>query len=305
MLANREKGRHLITTQIEHPAVLDTSRFLERLGFEVTYLPVDRDGMVNPDDVKAAIRPDTVLISVMFANNEVGTVQPVEAIGRIAREHGVYFHSDAVQALGTIPLPIGPLPVDMLSFSGHKIHGPKGVGLLYAGKDVKFYPHLTGGSQERKRRAGTENVAGIVGFARALSLSAEQMEDKRRHLLELRSRMLAVWDERLGGKYVVNGHPEYYLPHILNVSFPGADTETMLMNLDLHGIAASSGSACSAGSLERSHVLIAMGLPDEVINSAIRFSFGINTTIDEVERAAHVVAQSVERIRGKRRSAVK
>lgn len=295
--AHRGAGKtHLVTTEIEHHAVLETCQHLERLGFSVTYLPVDRTGRVNPDDVARAIRPETVLVSVMYGNNEVGTIQPVAEIGRICRERGVYFHTDAVQAFGVEPIDVATLPVDLLTISAHKIGGPKGVGALYVRRDVVMFPHLFGGAQERKRRAGTENVPGIIGFAKAVEIAMAERAARRERYLGFRRLMLSVWEAR-GIDYVLNGHPEAFLPHVLNVSFPGVDTETLLMNLDLAGIAASSGSACTSGSLERSHVLKAMGLPPEVVGSAVRFSFGPANTEENVHEAAERVAEIVQRLR--------
>jgi cysteine desulfurase len=294
-MANRERGKHIITSRVEHHAVLHACEYLEQLGFEVTYLPVDETGMVRVEDVKRALRPDTILVSVMYGNNEVGTIQPIEEIGLLLRERGVYFHTDAVQVFGVLPLKIRELPVDMLSVSAHKINGPKGVGALYLGREVTFLPHLHGGSQERKRRAGTENVAGIVGFAEAVKVAAEEREQRVEKYLQMREAMLRVWREE-GIAFHVNGHPEKCLPHILNVSFPGVHTETMLMNLDLAGIAASSGSACTSGSLEVSHVLQAMCLRDDRTESAIRFSFGVTNTLEQAERAARTAAEIVHRL---------
>lgn len=298
--AHREKGKtHLVTTQIEHHAVLEACEHLERLGFSVTYLPVDRTGRVDPDDVARAIRPETVLVTVMYGNNEVGTLQPIAEIGRICRERGVYFHTDAVQAFGVEPIDVATLPVDLLTISAHKIGGPKGVGALYVAREVVMYPHLFGGNQERKRRAGTENVPGIIGFAKAVEIAMAEREKRRERYRAFRRLMLSVWEAR-GIDHVVNGHPEAFLPHVLNVSFPGVDTETMLMNLDLAGIAASSGSACTSGSLERSHVLKAMNLPHEVVDSAVRFSFGPGNTEEDVRAAAERVADIVARLRGRK-----
>jgi cysteine desulfurase len=294
-MANRERGKHVITTQVEHHAVLHACEYLERLGFEVTYLPVDRTGMVRLEDVKQAIRPDTTLVSVIYGNNEVGTLQPIEEIGTFLRERGVYFHTDAVQAFGVVPLRIRELPVDLLSVSAHKINGPKGVGALFMARNVTYLPHLHGGSQERKRRAGTENVAGIVGFAEAVKVAMAEREERVNKYLEMRQRMLRVWQDA-GIDYHVNGHPNKYLPHILNVSFPAVETETMLMNLDLAGIAAASGSACTSGSLELSHVLKAMCLETERAHSAVRFSFGITNTPEEAEQAARQVVSIVQRL---------
>ncbi|ELK41109.1 cysteine desulfurase [Brevibacillus agri BAB-2500] len=294
-MAQRERGRHVITTQIEHHAVLHACEYLEQAGFEVTYLPVDKTGSVRLEDVKQAVRPDTVLVSIMYGNNEVGTIQPIEEIGVFLQEKGIIFHTDAVQAFGVLPIRARQLPVDMLSVSAHKINGPKGVGALYLGRKVPVSPILHGGSQERKRRAGTENLAGIVGFAEATKVATEEMADRVAKYEQMKAAMRAVWEEA-GIAFHVNGHPTNVLPHILNVSFPGVHTETMLMNLDLARIAAASGSACTSGSLELSHVLVAMQLEDEIARSAIRFSFGITNTVEEARQAAQTVAQIVNRL---------
>ncbi|PRX40538.1 cysteine desulfurase [Planifilum fimeticola] len=299
-LSGKKRGKdHLITSAVEHHAVLDTCRHLERLGFRVTYLPVDETGEVRLDALREAIDDRTALVSVMYGNNEVGTLQPVEAIGELARENGALFHTDAVQAFGYEPLNVRELPVDLLSVSSHKINGPKGVGALYVAKGVSLTPHMYGGSQEMRRRAGTENVPGIVGFGKAAEIAgasrAEHLEQARR----CREAMIRAW-EREGIDFVVNGHPHRHLPHILNVSFPGAETETLLMNLDLEGIACSSGSACTSGTLEVSHVLKAMNLPEAVLRSAIRFSFGRGNTVEEVTRAAETAARIVRRLTGKK-----
>jgi cysteine desulfurase len=295
-LAAREQGkRHIITSTIEHHAVLDACKYLERIGFDVTWLPVDRTGRVNAEEVRRVLRRDTALISVMYGNNETGTVQPVEEIGSIARERGVLFHSDAVQAFGVEDLDVKQLPVDLLTVSAHKINGPKGVGALFVGRNVKLIPRAFGGSQERRRRPGTENVAGIVGFGVAAEMAAENRERHRREMENLRRRMVEGL-EREGVEFVVNGHPEQRLPHILNVSFPGVDTETLLMNLDLEGIACASGSACTSGTLEVSHVLKAMSVGDERAHSAIRISFGTGNTEEEIGRAAQTIARVVRRL---------
>ncbi|MDF2714318.1 MAG: cysteine desulfurase [Paenibacillus sp.] len=292
--------KHVITTQVEHHAVLHACEQLERSGYEVTYLPVDKTGQVRMEELAAAVRDDTFLISVMYGNNEVGTVQPIVRIGELARERGIVFHVDAVQALGLLPIDLSVLPVDLMSFSAHKIYGPKGVGALYVSKRITIPPYLVGGSQERKRRAGTENVAGIVGFARAAELAIESQADSRRHAELLRQEMIQTFTRDLeAGAFVVNGHPTDVLPHILNVSFPGADTETMLMSLDLEGIAAASGSACTSGSLELSHVLRAMRLQEDVMRSAIRFSFGFTQNIEQIRAAAKKAATISCRIRNR------
>lgn len=294
-MAAQDRGRHVITSQIEHHAVLHACEFLEQAGFEVTYLPVDQTGMVRPEDVKQAVRPDTVLVSIMYGNNEVGTIQPIEEIGAFLREKGILFHTDAVQAFGVLPVHVKKLPVDMLSVSAHKINGPKGVGALYLGRKVPFAPILHGGSQERKRRAGTENLAGIVGFAEATKVAREEMAERVEKYKQMKATMIAVWQEA-GIAFIVNGHGEQSLPHILNVSFPGVHTETMLMNLDIAKIAAASGSACTSGSLELSHVLQAMHLEEKIAHSAIRFSFGITNTIEEAKQGATAVAAIVQRL---------
>jgi len=295
--ANRQRGRHLITSQAEHHAVLNSCEFLEQNGFEVTYLPVDETGMVRLADLEQALRPDTILVSIMWANNEVGTIQPIEAIGRLLRDRRILFHTDAVQAFGLLPIDVSRLPVDLLSASAHKINGPKGVGLLYVAAGVKLSPILFGGAQERNRRAGTENVAGIVGMAEAVKLAHAEMEQRRNHYAKLRQAMIETW-RAAEIPFAVNGHPDQHLPHILNVSFPGTDTETMLFNLDLAGIAAASGSACSSGSLEVSHVLRAMCLDESRSGSAIRFSFGLGNTLEEVRQAAEKAAEIAKQLAG-------
>ncbi|WP_166238930.1 cysteine desulfurase family protein [Paenibacillus turpanensis] len=297
--AGRKGKKHVVTTQIEHHAVLHACRALEAEGFEVTYIPADSYGRIEAQAVADAIRPDTALISVMVGNNEVGTLQPIEEIGALARERGVLFHSDAVQALGYVDLQLNKLPVDLMSFSAHKINGPKGIGALYISRNVSIAPTLFGGSQEKKRRAGTENVAGAVGFAKAVELAVSERTEHAAQMRTLRDQMCALLGEQLPeGSFTINGHPdeEHRLPHILNVSFPGLDTETLLMNLDLEGIAAASGSACSSGSLELSHVLRAMCLPDEVARSAVRFSFGHGSCLKIVTITARKLATITKRL---------
>lgn len=299
-MANRERGNHIITTQVEHHAVLHTCEFLEKVGYCVTYLPVDHTGKVSVDDYIKAIRPETIVATIMYGNNEVGTIQPIEEIGHISREKGIIFHSDTVQALGIVEINASMLPVDLMSFSAHKIQGPKGVGGLYISKNVLLKPQMFGGAQERNRRAGTENVAGIVGFAEAVKHATANIESKRNHLMKLRRQLVDVLNELLGAEnFVFNGNTDHFLPHILNVSFPGTDTEALLMNLDLLGIAVASGSACTSGSLEISHVLEAMGLDDSITRSAVRYSFSSETSEDEVVMAAKKTAEIVTRIRSK------
>lgn len=296
--AFKEKGRHIITTAIEHHAVLHSCERLEKDGYEVTYLPVDRYGQVHPEQVKEAIRPDTILVSLMYANNEVGTIQPIAEIGQIAKEQGVVFHVDAVQALGSIPISCRDLPVDLMSFASHKINGPQGVGALYVRKDLKLEPIQYGGLQERKRRAGTENMAGIAGFARAVEIMVSERGQRNQQEEALREQFLFGLNNAISGeRYHINGHPTAHVPHIINISFPECDAETMLMNLDMEGIAASSGSACTSGSLEPSHVLEAMNLPPHLLRSAIRFSFGLGNTSQEIEETTQKIGTILGRLR--------
>lgn len=295
-LANKEKGKHIVTTQIEHHAVLHMGSYLEELGFELTYLPVDEYGQVHLDDVKKSIRDDTILVSIMYGNNEVGTIQAIEEIGHFVQSEGIYFHTDAVQALGILSLDISKLPVDLLSVTGHKVNGPKGIGFLYVAPHVRLKPLLHGGAQERNRRAGTENIAAIIGFAKAVEIAYDQLEERRSTYLSFRKKLLDALD-RENIEHQLNGHPTHFLPHIVNISFTGIKADAMLMNLDLEGIAASSGSACSAGSLQPSHVLKAMLNDEERVNSAIRFSFGYGNTIEQIEEVARKTAAIIHRIR--------
>lgn len=294
------KGKHIITSQIEHHAVLHACEALEQRGYEVTYLPVNAYGLVSIEEVEAAIRPDTILISIMFGNNEVGTSQPIKEIGQLARAKNIIFHTDAVQALGAISLNCHELPVDLISFSSHKINGPQGIGALYIRHGVKVEPVLYGGLQERKRRAGTENLAGIAGFAQAVELAVQGLSERINHLESLRAYMLEELEQQVGTEgYVVNTPIDQSLPHILNISFPGVKSETMLMNLDMENIAAASGSACTSGSLELSHVLQAMKIPENLLNSAIRFSFGMGNTREEIAYATQKIATILKRIRSR------
>lgn len=300
-MANRDQGRHIITSCVEHHAVLNTCRFLEDNGFEVTYLPVDRSGRVNVETMRESLRPDTILASIMVGNNEVGTLQPIAEIAALLHEENILFHTDAVQAYSLMDLDVRQLGVDLLSTSAHKINGPKGIGFLYV-KDGTLLDSLQhGGEQERKRRAGTENVAAIIGFAEAIECSMAVME-KRRHAYEsFRTQMLGIFD-REGVAYKVNGSGGRHLPLILNVYFTGTHVETLLTRLDLEGIALSSGSACTAGSHEPSHVLAAMYGDDKVGQSSLRFSFGYGNTAEEVEKAALKTAEIVKKlsaVRGK------
>lgn len=301
--ANQHLGRHIITTQIEHHAVLHTCRQLEKEGFELTYLPVDKYGRVRPGQVEEAIRPDTILVSVMYANNEVGTIQPIAEIAAITASRGILLHVDAVQALGKLPIDTHQLPIDLMSFSGHKINGPQGVGALYIRQNTLLDPLFFGGLQERKRRAGTENMAGMAGFAEAAAIAEKHLPVVAEQDELMRLSLLHALNLHVGAEhYHMNGHPEagQRLPHIVNVSFPECSTETMLMNLDLEGIAAASGSACSSGSLEPSHVLAAMNLSQNILHSAIRFSFGLGNTREEMEKTAEKIGTILNRLRNRR-----
>ncbi|UOE95563.1 cysteine desulfurase family protein [Alkalihalobacillus sp. LMS39] len=292
---NQHKGKHIITTTIEHHAVLHSCKSLEELGFEVTYVPVNDQGEVNVQDVVNEMKEDTILVTIMYGNNEIGTVQPIAEIGAILKERNIAFHTDAVQAYGIERLNVNELNVDFLSVSSHKINGPKGVGMLFARKGRSFLPSLFGGEQERKRRAGTENVAGIVGFAKAAELLDEQREEKRVLYKQFQDKMLDIWTAE-GVKYVRNGSASTSLPHILNVSFAGVSVESLLVNLDLVGIAASSGSACTAGTLQISHVLEAISPGHEKNSSAIRFSFGYGNTLEQIETVANETIKAIKRI---------
>ncbi|MBO4522312.1 MAG: cysteine desulfurase NifS [Methanomicrobium sp.] len=293
--ANRDKGKHIITSAIEHHAVLYTCQWLEKQGFEVTYLPVDEFGMVSPKDVEAAIRPDTILITIMFANNEIGTIQPIAEIGKIAREHNVLFHTDAVQAAGHVPIDVKAMNIDMLSISGHKFNGPKGTGVLYIGKRVKLDSLMHGGDQERKRRAGTENVAGIVGIGLALELSVKEMEATTKRLDVLRKRLidglLTIPKSRL------NGHPTQRLPNNVNVIFEYIEGESILLMLNKRGVCASTGSACNSASLEPSHVLTACGIPHEVVHGSLRLTLGEMNTEEDVDFVIAAVKEIVQKLR--------
>lgn len=294
--AQRQRGKHIITSRIEHHAVLHTAEHLEKDGFEVTYLDVDSDGLVDPDDVRKAVRDDTILVSVMFANNEVGTVEPIGEIGKICKERGVVFHSDGVQAVGSIPIDVNELGLDLLTISAHKMYGPKGVGALYVRKGTKIAPIIHGGAHERGKRAGTENVAGIVGFGKAAELARVEMDARRNHLLFLRDRLIRGILERVED-VKLNGHPTERLPNNVNVSIMYVEGESMLLNLDMMGIAASSGSACTSGSLEPSHVLLAMGVPHEVAHGSLRMTLGSANTEEDVDYVVDCLGEIVKRLR--------
>jgi cysteine desulfurase len=294
--ASEGRGNHIITTSIEHHAVLETCHFLEKRGFNITYLPVDRYGMVDPVDVRKAITPKTILVSVMHANNEAGTIQPLAEIGRITREAGVYFHTDAVQTVGHIPVAVNELGVDLLSISAHKLYGPKGVGALYVRKGTRLVSFMHGGGQERGHRAGTENVPGIVGFGKAAELARQEMNEEAERLIRLRDKLIKGLLERIDHTHL-NGHPVERLPNNVSVSVDFVEGESMLLNFDLEGICASTGSACSSGSLEASHVLLAMGLNHQQAHGSLRFTLGKWTTEDELKRVLDVLPGIVARLR--------
>ncbi len=294
--ANRNKGKHIITSAIEHHAVLHTCQYLESDGFEVTYLPVDADGLISPEQVRAAIRPDTILITIMFANNEIGTIQPIAEIGKIAREKGVYFHTDAVQAMGNIHINVSEMNIDLLSMSSHKFYGPKGIGGLYVKKGVKLTSFMHGGAQERGRRASTENVPAVVGFATALDIATANIDKYNNMLTELRDRTIEEIEKKI--PFIkLNGHREKRLPGNVNFSFDFIEGESLLLMLDMKGISASSGSACTSGSLDPSHVLLAIGLAHETAHGSLRITFGEENTQADVDYLMEVLPAIVTRLR--------
>ena len=291
-----KKGKHIITSAIEHHAVLHTLENLEKQGYEVTYLPVDEYGKISLDDLKAAIRPDTILITIMTANNEVGTIQPISEIGAIAKEHGVLFHTDAVQAIGSVAIDVKSMNIDLLSLSAHKFGGPKGVGAMYARTNVLPAVFMHGGAQERARRAGTENVASIVGLGKAIELATENLTEKTAKISAMRDRLIKEISEKI--PYIkLNGHPTDRLPGNVNFSFNFIEGEALLLMLDLNGIAASSGSACTSGSLDPSHVLLALGLPHEIAHGSLRLSIGEINTEDDIDYVLEVLPGIVQRLR--------
>jgi len=294
--ANEHKGNHIITTPIEHHAVMEACKFLQRRGFRITYLPVDEYGLVDPQDVKKAITDKTILISVMHANNEVGTVEPIGEIGKIAKEAGIYFHTDAVQTVGHIPVNVDELRVDLLSISAHKLYGPKGVGALYVRKGIKLVSLIHGGEQEKRRRAGTENVPAIVGLGKAIELAGQAMNKEAERLSYLRDKLIKGLVERID-HIRLNGHPRRRLPNNVNVSVDFVEGESMLLNLDLEGICASTGSACSSASLEPSHVLLALGLPPEQAHGSLRFTLGRENNEEDIEQVLEVLPRIVAKLR--------
>lgn len=293
---NKKRGNHIITTQIEHHAILHSAEAIEKQGFKVTYLPVDEDGLISLEDLKAAITDDTLLISIMFVNNEIGTVQPIKEIGEIAKAHNIYFHTDAVQAYGNMPIDVEELNIDLLSISSHKIYGPKGVGALYVKKGTRLGVFIDGGAQERKRRAGTENISGIVGFAKAASVAFENMDSHINHLLVLRDKLIDGLLETIDYTRL-NGHRTKRHPGNVNISFEFIEGEALLLMLDYKGVAGSSGSACTSGSLDPSHVLMAIGLKHEIAHGSLRLSIGDFTTEDDVNYAIEVLVPIVQTLR--------
>ena len=294
--AYQSKGKHIITTKIEHHAILHTAEYLEKRGFEITYIGVDENGVVKVDELEKAIRPDTILISVMFANNEIGTIQPIKEIGEIAKKHDIFFHTDAVQAFGHIAINVDEMHIDMLSSSGHKLNGPKGIGFLYIRKGVKIRSFVHGGAQERKRRAGTENVPGIVGYGKAAEIAAKTMKERTAKEIELRDHLI---DRVLAEvPYTrLNGHRTNRLPNNANFSFQFVEGESLLILLDNNGICGSSGSACTSGSLDPSHVLLAIGLPHEIAHGSLRLTLSAETTMEDIDFVVDCIKQIIERLR--------
>ncbi len=294
--AYEKKGKHIITTKIEHHAVLHTCEYLEKKGYEVTYLDVDENGIVKLEELKKAIRKDTILISIMFANNEIGSIQPVQEIGKIAHEQGILFHTDAVQAFGHLPIDVEKCHIDMLSASGHKLNGPKGIGFLYIRKGVKIRSFIHGGAQERKRRAGTENVPGIVGFGKAVELAYTSLEERIAKEIELRDYLIEQIEKRIPYCHL-NGDRQKRLPNNVNFSFQFVEGESLLIMLDMKGICASSGSACTSGSLDPSHVLLAIGLPHEIAHGSLRLTLSEETTKEELDYVVSSLEEIVIKLR--------
>ena len=294
--AYRDKGNHIITSKIEHHAILHTCEYLEKNGFEVTYLDVDENGVIKLDQLKAAIRPTTILISIMFANNEIGTIEPIAEVGRIAKEHGILFHTDAVQAFGQVPINVDEMHIDMLSASGHKLNGPKGIGFLYIRKGVKIRSFIHGGAQERKRRAGTENVPGIVGLGKATELALASMKGRTDKERELRDYMMTRVLKEIPFTRV-NGSRTNRLPNNVSFCFQFIEGESLLIMLDMDGICGSSGSACTSGSLDPSHVLLAIGLPHEIAHGSLRLTLGADTTKEDIDFTIESIKRIVAQLR--------
>lgn len=292
----KNKGNHIITSKIEHPAVLETCKQLEKEGFEVSYISVGENGIINLEELKNAIKPTSTLITIMFANNEIGTIQPIEEIGKIAKEHNIIFHTDSVQAIGSVEIDVEKLNIDSLSLSAHKFYGPKGIGVLYVKKGIKFNKFINGGHQEKNKRAGTENVAGIVGLSKAMELAYRDLEEHNKKIKELRDYYVSQVKEKI--PYIkINGDMEKRLPGNSNISFRFIEGESLLLNLDLKGIGASSGSACTSGSLDPSHVLLAIGLPHEIAHGSLRISIGKYNTKEEIDYVVESLVEIVGRLR--------
>lgn len=291
-----EKGKHIITSKIEHHAVLHTCEYLEKQGYEVTYLNVDEDGLIDLEELEKSIRKDTILITIMFANNEIGTIQPIKQIGEIAKKHDVVFHTDAVQAFGHVPIDVNEMNIDVLSASGHKVNGPKGVGFLYVRKNIKLKAFIHGGAQERQRRAGTENVPGIVGLGAAAKIACEQLEERTKYLIEHRDYLIEQIEQNID--YIrLNGHRTKRLPNNVNFCFRFIEGESLLISLDMEGICASSGSACTSGSLDPSHVLLAIGLPHEIAHGSLRMTLSHSTTKEQLDFVVKQLKDIVSRLR--------
>ncbi|MFH1824265.1 MAG: cysteine desulfurase NifS [Candidatus Firestonebacteria bacterium] len=294
--ANKNKGNHIITSALEHHAVLETCHFLEKQGFNITYLPVDKDGLINLADVKKAITPKTILITIMYSNNEIGVIEPITEIGKIAKEHSIFFHTDAVQSFGQVPFNVNDLNIDLLSVSSHKIYGPKGVGAIYIRKGTKMVSFMHGGEQERNRRAGTENVSGIVGFGKAVEIAMRDISKESERLTKLRDKLIKGIMEKISDVRL-NGHPTKRLPNNVNLSIQYIEGESMVLNLDMEGICASTGSACTSGSLEPSHVIMALGVSHEIAHGSLRFTLGKYTTEEDIDKVLKVLSEIVSRLR--------
>ena len=294
--ANQNKGKHIITSNIEHHAVLHTCEYLKNYGFEITYIPVDENGVIDIKELEKSIRQETILISIMFANNEIGTIQPIKKIGEIAKKNGIYFHTDAVQAVGHIPINVEDMNIDLLSLSGHKFHGPKGVGALYIRKGTKIFSMMHGGEQEFKKRAGTENIAGIVGLGKAIEISVKDLHKDTKQLIKLRDNLIKGLVENIPDT-ILNGDPKLRLPGNVNVCFKYIEGESILLLLDSIGICASSGSACTSGSLEPSHVLLAIGRPHEIAHGSLRLTLSKYNTQQEVDFLLEKLPGIIKRLR--------
>ena len=294
--ANENKGKHIVISKIEHHAVFESCKYLSKQGYEITYLPVNEYGLVDPEDVKNAIKPDTILVSIMHVNNEVGVIEPIGEIGNIAKEKGIYFHTDAVQSAGKLPIDVNKQNLDMFSLSAHKLYGPKGVGLIYIRQGTRITPLSHGGHHEKGKRAGTENVAGIVGLAKAIEIAHRDMDEYNKKMRLLANTFYKKLNEKIPDIFL-NGSPDKRYCGIMNISFKGVEGESIILSLDMKGVAVSSGSACTSGSLEPSHVLAAMGIPPELAQGSIRFSFGWDNTLEDIDYVVTVLPEIINRLR--------